>query len=144
MLLRVNYFWQLVLAWCLGSARKSSFAYHFSEVFYFIGDSFGCFSSGEGGAERIENEYKNEDHIGKEKRYTGGLLSSYPYLAVRFIRLVESESREGGGIEAETPPFVNISDQSSISFEMIGSRCPKIHPVIDGQKVISHRDRDKG
>lgn len=52
----------------------------------------------------------------------------------------------GGGNEAGTSPplLANISDQSRISFEMIGSRCPKIHPVIDGQKVISYRERDKG
>lgn len=33
--------------------------------------------------------------------------------------------------------------RSRISFEIIGSRRPKIHPVIDGQKVISHRARQR-
>jgi hypothetical protein len=41
-------------------------------------------------------------------------------------------------------PFpADISNRSRISFEMIGSRRPKIHPVIDGQKVISHRARQR-
>lgn len=37
----------------------------------------------------------------------------------------------------------DVSNRSRISFEMIGSRRPKIHPVIDGQKVISHRVRQR-
>lgn len=43
----------------------------------------------------------------------------------------------------ETAISDDISNRSRISFEMIGSRRPKIHPVIDGQKVISHRARQR-
>lgn len=42
-----------------------------------------------------------------------------------------------------TPFLGDTSSRSRISFEIIGSRRPKIHPVIDGQKVISHRARQR-
>lgn len=46
--------------------------------------------------------------------------------------------------DIHTTPFLgDVSNRSRISLEMIGSRRPKIHPVIDGQKVISHRVRQR-
>lgn len=105
---------------------------------------------------KIDEIVSSEKNIRKEEeKIQSGSIIELPLLGPTIYSTRGGWWREGwrravavtkpGHPPLPPPPLLaNISDQSRISFEMIGSRCPKIHPVIDGQKVISYRERDKG